>query len=253
MLKKLFNRKPSDTPAIDSNAIPKHVAIIMDGNGRWAKRRGMPRSMGHRAGADVLKQIVIAADEIGIRALTVYGFSTENWNRPQDEVTALMNLLLDSIEEETLMKNNIRFDVIGDFKKLPEEVQKSLTSCIEHTVGNTGMCLVLALSYSSRWEITEAVRQIATQIQKGELSPEQITDECVASHLETRSMPDPDLLIRTGGEIRLSNYLLWQCAYSELYFCDTYWPDFDKEEFYKAIHEYQQRERRFGKTSEQIS
>ena len=164
-----------------------------------------------------------------------------------------MNLLLDSIEEETLMKNDIRFKIIGDFKKLPDEVQKSLASCIEHTAGNTGMCLVLALSYSSRWEITEAVRQIATQVKKGELSPEQITDECIASHLETKFMPDPDLLIRTGGEIRLSNYLLWQCAYSELYFCDTFWPDFDKEEFYKAIYEYQQRERRFGKTSEQIS
>ena len=238
---------------IDKTRIPQHVAIIMDGNGRWAKQRGKERTYGHRAGAETVQRITEDAARLGVKYLTLYTFSTENWNRPQDEVTALMNLLLDSIEEETLMKNNIRFDVIGDFKKLPEEVQKSLTSCIEHTAANTGMCLVLALSYSSRWEITEAVRQIATRVKKGELSPEQITDECVASHLETRTMPDPDLLIRTGGEIRLSNYLLWQCAYSELYFCDTYWPDFDKEEFYKAIHEYQQRERRFGKTSEQIS
>ena len=164
-----------------------------------------------------------------------------------------MNLLLESIEEETLMKNNIRFNVIGDFKKLPVEVQKSLASCIERTSKNSGMYMVLALSYSSRWEITEAVRQIATLIKAGEISPEQITDECISSHLDTKFMPDPDLLIRTGGEIRLSNYLLWQCAYSELYFCDTFWPDFDKEELYKAIWEYQQRERRFGKTSEQIS
>jgi len=193
------------------------------------------------------------AARLGIKYLTLYTFSTENWNRPQDEIAALMNLLLESIEEETLMKNNIRFNVIGDFKKLPVEVQKSLTSCIKRTSKNSGMYMVLALSYSSRWEITEAVRQIATQVKTGEISPEQITDECISSHLDTNFMPDPDLLIRTGGEIRLSNYLLWQCAYSELYFCDTFWPDFDKEEFYKAIWEYQQRERRFGKTSEQIS
>lgn len=236
-----------------SKPIPAHVAIIMDGNGRWAKQRGLDRSAGHVEGVNTVRRITEAASQMGIRFLTLYTFSTENWNRPQNEVAALMNLLLDSIEEETLMKNNIRFDVIGDFKKLPDEVQKSLASCIEHTAGNTGMCLVLALSYSSRWEITEAVRQIATLVEKGELSPEQITNECIASHLETKFMPDPDLLIRTGGEIRLSNYLLWQCAYSELYFCDTFWPDFDKEEFYKAICKYQQRERRFGKTSEQIS
>ena len=164
-----------------------------------------------------------------------------------------MNLLLDSIEEETLMKNNLRFQVIGDFMKLPADVQASLKACIEHTVHNTGMCLVLALSYSSRWEITEAAQQIAAQVKAGEISPEQITDEYISSHLSTNFMPDPDLLIRTGGEIRLSNYMLWQCAYSELYFCDTFWPDFDNEELYKAICEYQQRERRFGKTSEQIS
>ena len=227
---------------IDKTRIPQHVAIIMDGNGRWAKQRGEERTYGHHAGAETVQRITEDAARLGVKYLTLYTFSTEN-----------LNLLLDSIEEETLMKNNIRFDVIGDFKKLPDEVQKSLASCIEHTAGNTGMCLVLALSYSSRWEITEAVRQIATLVEKGELSPEQITNECIASHLETKFMPDPDLLIRTGGEIRLSNYLLWQCAYSELYFCDTFWPDFDKEEFYKAICKYQQRERRFGKTSEQIS
>lgn len=238
---------------IDKTRIPQHVAIIMDGNGRWAKQRGKERTYGHQAGADTVHKIIEDAVRLGVKYLTLYTFSTENWNRPQDEVSALMNLLLESIEEETLMKNNIRFRIIGDFKKLPEEVQNGLSTCIDHTANNTGMCLVLALSYSSRWEITEAVRQIAMQSKSGEISLEQITDECVASHLTTNFMPDPDLLIRTGGEIRLSNYLLWQCAYSELYFTDTFWPDFDKEEFCKAIYEYQQRERRFGKTSEQIS
>ena len=238
---------------IDKTRIPQHVAIIMDGNGRWAKQRGKERTYGHHAGAETVQRITEDAARLGIKYLTLYTFSTENWSRPQEEVTALMNLLLDSIKEETLMKNNLRFNVIGDLKKLPVEVQDSLTSCIDHSTKNTGMCLVLALSYSSRWEITEAVRQIATKIKEGDLSPEQITDECIASHLNTNFMPDPDLLIRTGGEIRLSNYLLWQCAYSELYFCDIFWPDFDKEELYKAVCEYQQRERRFGKTSEQIS
>lgn len=238
---------------IDKTRIPQHVAIIMDGNGRWAKQRGKERTYGHRAGAETVQKITEDAARLGIKYLTLYTFSTENWNRPQNEISALMNLLLESIEEETLMKNNIRFNVIGDFLKLPIEVQKSLTSCIEHTAQNTGMCLVLALSYSSRWEITEAARKIATLVKEGIISLEEITDECLASHLSTCYMPDPDLLIRTGGEIRLSNYLLWQCAYSELYFCDTFWPDFNKEELCKAILEYQQRERRFGKTSEQIS
>lgn len=238
---------------IDKTRIPRHVAIIMDGNGRWAKQRGKERTHGHHAGAETVYKIIEEAARLGVKFLTLYTFSTENWNRPQKEVSALMNLLLDSIEEDTLMKNNIRFRIIGDLEKLPEDVLKGLTSCIEHTTNNTGMCLVLALSYSARWEITEAVRQIATKTTTGEITPEQITDELIASYLTTNFMPDPDLLIRTGGEIRLSNYLLWQCAYSELYFCDTFWPDFDNEEFSKAIFEYQQRERRFGKTSEQIS
>lgn len=238
---------------IDKTRIPKHVAIIMDGNGRWAKQRGKERTYGHHAGAETVHTIIEEAARMGVKFLTLYTFSTENWNRPQAEIAALMNLLLESIEEETLMKNNISFRIIGDLMKLPVEVQKGLASCIEHTSKNTGMCLVLALSYSSRWEITEAVRQIATELRTGVISPEQISDEFIASHLTTNFMPDPDLLIRTGGEIRLSNYLLWQCAYSELYFCDTFWPDFDTEEFRKAIYEYQQRERRFGKTSEQIS
>ena len=238
---------------IDKTRIPQHIAIIMDGNGRWAKQQGKERTFGHHAGAETVQKITEDAARLGVKYLTLYTFSTENWNRPQQEVAALMNLLLDSIEEETFMKNNLRFQVIGDFNKLPSEVQDSLNSCIEHTAKNTGMCLILALSYSSRWEITEAVRQISMLVKSEEMSSEEITDECISSHLATKFMPDPDLLIRTGGEVRLSNYLLWQCAYSELYFCDTFWPDFDKEELCKAIYEYQQRERRFGKTSEQIS
>ncbi|AVM57710.1 isoprenyl transferase [Bacteroides heparinolyticus] len=238
---------------IDLNRIPRHVAIIMDGNGRWAKQRGHERSYGHQAGAETVHVIAETAARLGIGYLTLYTFSTENWNRPSDEVAALMSLLLDSIEEETFMKNNIRFRVIGDIEKLPVNVQQRLNACVEDTSRNTGMCLVLALSYSSRWEITEAVRQIAVLAQRGKLKPEQIDSELISGHLTTNFMPDPDLLIRTGGEIRLSNYLLWQCAYSELYFCETYWPDFREEELYKAICDFQKRERRFGKTSEQIS
>ncbi|MDE5711526.1 isoprenyl transferase [Bacteroides sp.] len=238
---------------IDPNRIPRHVAIIMDGNGRWAKLRGYERSYGHQAGAETVHIIAEEAAKLGVKYLTLYTFSTENWNRPLEEVAALMGLLFNSIEEETFMKNNISFRIIGDIQKLPENVQQRLNDCIARTAGNTGMCLVLALSYSARWEITEATRQIATMVQKGELKPEQIDSELVARHMDTNFMPDPDLLIRTGGEIRLSNYLLWQCAYSELYFCDTYWPDFREEELCKAICDYQKRERRFGKTSEQIS
>ena len=238
---------------IDLNRIPKHVAIIMDGNGRWAKQRGRERSFGHQAGAETVHIITEEAARLGVKFLTLYTFSTENWNRPSDEVAALMSLLFDSIEEETFMKNNISFRIIGDINKLPENVRKRLNACVERTSKNKGMCLVLALSYSARWEITEAARQIATLVQKGEMTPEEITSESIQTHLTTNFMPDPDLLIRTGGEIRLSNYLLWQCAYSELYFCETFWPDFKEEELHKAICDYQRRERRFGKTSEQIS
>lgn len=238
---------------IDLDRIPRHVAIIMDGNGRWAKQRGQERSFGHQAGAETVHVIAEEAARLGIRYLTLYTFSTENWNRPETEIAALMSLLFDSIEEETFMKNNIRFRVIGDTAKLPANVQTRLNACIEHTSANTGMCLVLALSYSSRWELTEAARQIARKVQAGLLTPEQIDDHTIDEHLATSFMPDPDLLIRTGGELRLSNYLLWQCAYSELYFCDTYWPDFKEEELCRAICDYQKRERRFGKTSEQIS
>ena len=237
---------------IDFSRVPVHVAIIMDGNGRWAKRQGKERTFGHQAGAETVHVIAEEAAKLGIRYLTLYTFSTENWKRPADEVAALMNLLIDSIEEETFMKNNIRFRVIGDVAKLPEKVQARLDECIARTSVNTGMNLVLALSYSSRWEITNAAKCIALDAAHGLLKAELISEATVASYLATSFMPDPDLLIRTGGEIRLSNYLLWQCAYSELYFCDTYWPDFREDEFYKAICDYQKRERRFGKTSEQI-
>lgn len=237
---------------IDMTHIPNHIAIIMDGNGRWAKLKGQARSFGHQAGAETVHIIAEEAARLGVKFLTLYTFSTENWNRPVDEVSALMALLMDSIEEETFMKNNISFRIIGDVEKLPADVLNRLQQCIERTSSNTGMCLTLALSYSSKWEITDAVKQIARKVQEGKLNIDDITDKTVDNHLCTNFMPDPDLLIRTGGEVRLSNYLLWQCAYSELYFCDTFWPDFKEEELRKAICDYQKRERRFGKTSEQI-
>ena len=237
---------------VDKTRIPAHIAIIMDGNGRWAKQRGQARSFGHQAGAETVHVIAEEAARLGVKYLTLYTFSTENWNRPADEVAALMSLLMDFIEEETFMKNNISFRIIGETEKLPADVLKRLNQCIERTSKNTGMCLVLALSYSSKWEITQAVKQIAGKVANGELEIDTITDHTIDQYLATNFMPDPDLLIRTGGEIRLSNYLLWQCAYSELYFCDTFWPDFKEEELCKAICDYQRRERRFGKTSEQI-
>ena len=237
---------------IEMTRIPSHIAIIMDGNGRWAKQKGHVRSFGHQAGAETVHVIAEEAARLGVKYLTLYTFSTENWNRPADEVNALMALLMDSIEEETFMKNNIRFRIIGDMSKMPTDVLNRLNQCIDRTSSNTGMTLILALSYSSKWEITDAVQQIAEKVKKGTLTVEEITDQTIDQHLCTQFMPDPDLLIRTGGEIRLSNYLLWQCAYSELYFCDTFWPDFKEEELRKAIYDYQKRERRFGKTSEQI-
>ena len=237
---------------IDTNHIPEHIAIIMDGNGRWAKQRGQARSFGHQAGAETVHVITEEAARLGVKFLTLYTFSTENWNRPENEVNALMALLMESIEEETFMKNNVSFRIIGDTDKLPAMVLERLNHCIQRTASNTGMCLTLALSYSSKWEITDAMKKIAQKVKDGELGIDEITDSIIDQHLSTQYMPDPELLIRTGGEIRLSNYLLWQCAYSELYFCDTFWPDFKEEEFYKAIYSYQGRERRFGKTSEQI-
>lgn len=238
---------------MDLDRIPQHIAIIMDGNGRWAKQRGKERSYGHQAGAETVHTIAEEAARLGVKYLTLYTFSTENWNRPSEEVSALMGLLVNSLEEEIFLKNNISFRIIGDINKLPADVQESLVACVNNTAKNDGMCLILALSYSSRWEITEAAKQIAGKVQSGEVSVNQISSQMLASHLTTNFMPDPDLLIRTGGEIRLSNYLLWQCAYSELYFCDTFWPDFKKEAFFQAIEDYQGRERRFGKTSEQIN
>lgn len=238
---------------IDKTRIPAHVAIIMDGNGRWAKLRGHERSYGHQAGAETVHIIAEEAARLGVQFLTLYTFSTENWNRPSNEVAALMSLLFESIEEETFMKNNIRFQIVGDIEKLPLNVQERLQQCIEHTSQNSGMTLVLALSYSSHWELTQATRKIAALVEQGKLAIEDIEADTISAHLATNFMPNPDLLIRTGGELRLSNYLLWQCAYSELYFCDTFWPDFREEEFCKAIFDFQQRERRFGKTSEQVS
>ena len=237
---------------LDMKCMPSHVAIIMDGNGRWAKQRGMERTFGHQAGAETVHQIVEEAARLGIKYLTLYTFSTENWNRPTEEITALMGLLFEHIEEETFMKNNVSFKVIGDIDKLPNYVLGKLKKCIEHTSRNTGMSLVLALIYSSKWELTEAVRQIAADVNDGKLKLSDIDSNTIQQHLATKDMPDVDLLIRTGGEQRLSNYLLWQCAYAELYFCDTYWPDFKEQELRKAIADYQNRERRYGKTSEQL-
>ena len=237
---------------LDKSRIPAHVAIIMDGNGRWAKARGLARSLGHQQGVETVRNITTLASRLGIRFLTLYTFSTENWNRPADEVAALMALILSSLEEEIFMKNNVRMRIIGDLSRVPDNVRESILRCEERTSRNTGLTMVIALSYSSRWELTEAVRKIARRVAAGELRPDDITEDTVAGELATTFMPDPDLLIRTGGEVRLSNYLLWQCAYSELYFCDTYWPDFDGEAFCKALVDFQSRERRFGKTSEQV-
>ncbi len=238
---------------LDNNRIPRHIAIIMDGNGRWAKVRGLERSMGHQEGAQTVRDITEAASNLGVKYLTLYTFSTENWNRPSHEVAALMALIIESLEEELFMKNNVRLKVIGNRNRLPEFVREALERCENNTAANSGMTMVLALSYSARWEITDAARQIAEQVQRGELRAEDITEEVLQNKLTTHFMPDPELLIRTGGELRLSNYLLWQCAYSELYFTETYWPDFTAEHLYAAIADYQSRERRFGKTSEQVT
>ena len=233
---------------IETNNIPQHIAIIMDGNGRWATQRGKERSFGHQAGVEAVRRITSECVRLGVKYLTLYTFSTENWSRPADEVSALMGLVLSSLEDEIFMKNNVRFRVIGDVKRLPDNVQQKLRETEEHTAGNTAMTMVVALSYSARWEITEAVRQIVA----GGIRAEDITEDTISQHLCTNFMPDPDLLIRTGGELRISNYLLWQIAYSELYFCDTYWPDFDEAALHKAVESYQSRQRRFGKTEAQV-
>jgi len=240
--------------SIDPLRVPKHVAVIMDGNGRWAKARGQERSEGHVAGVEAVRRIVEAASVAGVEYLTLYAFSTENWHRPQAEVDALMHLMSYALERETpeLKEKGVRLHIIGDMSRMPKEPLESLNKSVEATSQGTRLQLNLALSYSSRWEITNAVREIAGRVKSGEIDPESITDSDFASYLTTAGIPDPDLLIRTGGDKRISNYLLWQIAYSELYFTTTLWPDFDAEGLYKAIIEYQSRERRFGKTSEQI-
>lgn len=238
---------------IDKERIPAHIAIIMDGNGRWAKAKGLPRTAGHQQGVETVKKITEEATRLGVKYLTLYTFSTENWNRPAAEIAALMGLILDHLEEEIFMKNNVRFRIIGDLQRLPAPVQQRINECMERTAANNKMTMVIAISYSSRWELTQSTKIIAQKIKDGILNIEDITEQTVAEHLNTSFMPDPDLLIRTGGEKRISNYLLWQAAYSELYFCDTFWPDFDESEFHKAIIDFQSRERRFGKTSEQLT
>jgi undecaprenyl diphosphate synthase len=234
--------------------LPTHIAIIMDGNGRWAKKRGFIRTIGHEKGVDAVRETVEAAAGLGIGYLTLYAFSTENWNRPKYEIEALMTLLVKSVNKErkTFMDNNIRLMAIGDLKNLPPRSRDELMKAIEDTAGNNGMKLVLALSYSSRWEIVEAARILAKNVSDGTMTADDITIDSFTRALTTASVPDPELLIRTSGEYRVSNFLLWQIAYSELYFTPTLWPDFSKEEFYKAVVDYQGRERRFGMTSEQI-
>ena len=224
----------------------------MDGNGRWATERGKPRSYGHQAGVETVRRITSECTRLGVKYLTLYTFSTENWHRPETEIAALMGLVLSSLEDEIFMKNNVRFKVIGDIERLPVEVQRKLQETIDHTAGNTTMTMVVALSYSSRWEITKAMKDIAKKVLDGQLSVDDITEDTVSQSLTTASIPDPDLLIRTGGELRISNYLLWQIAYSELYFCDTFWPDFNEADLHKAIADYQHRQRRFGKTGKQV-
>ena len=239
---------------IDNARMPRHVAIIMDGNGRWAKKQGLARMYGHKQGVETVHRITETAAEMGIQYLTLYTFSTENWNRPKEEVDALMTLLVDTIVKEipTLMKNNVRLLTIGDTERLPEGAKRKFEQCMEETSGNTGLRLVIALSYSARWEITNAMQVAVRKAQAGELKAEDVNEELVSSLMTTVGMPDPDLLIRTSGELRISNFLLWQLAYSELYFTDCLWPEFTEEEFCKAIVDYQHRERRFGKTSEQV-
>lgn len=239
---------------IDRERLPEHVAIIMDGNGRWAKAQGKDRSFGHQEGVVSVRKVVEAATAVGLKYLTLYTFSTENWNRPLPEVQALMSLLVAAIHRETpdLMKNNVRLMAIGDLSRLPGEARVTLQACIDQTAPNTGTTVVLALSYSSRWEIVQAVRQLAADAAARKINPNEITEADVSAHLTTKGIPDPDLLIRTGGEKRISNFLLWQLSYAEMYFTDVYWPEFREEELYGAILYYQQRERRFGKTSEQL-
>lgn len=240
--------------SLDKDKVPQHIAIIMDGNGRWAKQQGEDRIFGHHEGVNSVREIVEAAAEVGVKYLTLYAFSTENWNRPKEEVDALMELLVATISMETpqLNKNGVKLEAIGNLKSLPPSCYAELQQSIEITKNNTRLTLVLALSYSSKWEIIEAVKQLASEVKEGKTVVDAIDENSIAQHLCTKKYPDPELMIRTSGEHRISNFLLWQLAYAEFYFTDTLWPDFRKKEFYEAIKSYQSRERRFGKTSEQI-
>jgi len=239
---------------IDMQRIPDHVAIIMDGNGRWAKQRGEKRLVGHQHGVDAVRRTVEGCIDLGIKYLTVYAFSMENWARPKEEVDGLMELMVQAIiaEIENLQDKDVKLAVIGDISKLPEKARKTLENSIEKTSDNKGLCFVLALNYGSRWEILEATKQIAQDVKEGNIEIEDINDDMFSAKLNTSGIPDPDLLIRTSGESRLSNFLLWQLAYTEFNFIDKFWPDFQKEDLYLAIFNYQKRERRFGKTSEQL-
>jgi undecaprenyl diphosphate synthase len=239
---------------VDPDKLPRHIAIIMDGNGRWARQKGKLRIFGHHNGVTAVRETTEAAAELGIQYLTLYAFSTENWNRPKAEVDALMSLLVTTINKETktLNKNNIRLQAIGDIESLPAKCRKELASAIEKTSKNTRMTLVLALSYSSKWEIVNAVKAIAARVEKKKLSVSDIDENLIDEFLTTKNIPDPELMIRTSGEHRISNFLLWQLAYAEFYFTEKLWPDFRKEDLYEALVDYQGRERRFGRTSEQI-
>ncbi|MBX2845751.1 MAG: isoprenyl transferase [Saprospiraceae bacterium] len=240
---------------IDRTNLPQHIAIIMDGNGRWAKEQGMSRVLGHKNGVGSVREVAEAAAELGIQHITLYAFSTENWARPKHEVNALMELLVETIKSEmsTLKKNKIQLNAIGNLSELPESCQINLKEAIEETSNHDHMTLTLALSYSARWELENAMQTIAHKIERKEISANQVNEELISKHLNTANMPDPELLIRTSGEKRISNFLLWQIAYSELYFTDTLWPDFKKDDLFQAIIDYQKRERRFGKTSEQVN
>jgi undecaprenyl diphosphate synthase len=240
---------------IDKQRLPKHIAIIMDGNGRWAQQHGMARVFGHQSGVKSVREVTEAAAEIGINFLTLYAFSTENWNRPDEEVTALMTLLVKTIQAElpTLNKNNIRLQSIGDLSTLPDATRLELFDAIDKTKENSRMTLILALSYSAKWEIVEAIKNISRKVTTGSLNIDDISDELVSSELATRDIPDPELLIRTGGETRISNFLLWQIAYAELSFSKIFWPDYRKKDLYESIIDFQQRQRRFGKTGEQVA
>jgi undecaprenyl diphosphate synthase len=241
--------------SIDKTRLPVHIAIIMDGNGRWAQQRGLDRIYGHQQGVNALREVIEAAAELQVNYVTLYAFSTENWARPGDEIEGLMDLMVQSLNNETktLVKNNIRLRVIGDVARLSKNVRKRLDETLSQTAECTGLFLIVALSYSSRWEIIQAVRNIASDVQEGKMSVSEIDEAKFGDYLSTSGVPDPELLIRTSGELRISNYLLWQLAYTELYFTDVLWPDFGKEDLYEAIIDFQKRERRFGKTSEQVN